>query len=120
MDAAEALRIVRALAKGEDPHTGTALAAGPAYADPQIRQALSVAATALERLAARQTRETQLPEGAGKPWSATEDGFLGQAFDAGLSIAQLANEHQRSEGAIRSRLARLGKLAPRTTPQTQS
>ena len=50
----------------------------------------------------------------------TEDGFLGQAFDAGLSIAQLANEHQRSEGAIRSRLARLGKLAPRTTPQTKS
>ena len=118
MDAAEALRIVRALASGVDPHTGTALAAGPAYADPQIAQALSVAATALERLAERQSRESKLPGGAGKPWSATEDAFLGQAFDAGLSIAQLANEHQRSEGAIRSRLARLGKLVPGTGPQS--
>ena len=120
MDAAEALRIVRALAGGVDPQTGTALGAGSAYADPQITQALSVAVTALERLAQRQTRESQLPKGAGKPWTAPEDDALAQAFDAGLSIAQLANEHQRSEGAIRSRLARLGKLAPRTTPRMQS
>jgi len=33
-------------------------------------------------------------------------------FESGTTIAALAQTHERTEGAIRSRLMRLGKLVP--------
>jgi hypothetical protein len=50
------------------------------------------------------------PDQAGKPWSRAEDAELAAACDAGESIRDLAASHRRTEGAIRSRLLRLGKL----------
>jgi len=49
---------------------------------------------------------------AGKPWDAEEDESLVADFESGTSIAELAQMHERTEGAIRSRLMRLGKLVP--------
>lgn len=45
---------------------------------------------------------------AGKRWSAQEAAELLRAFEAGVSIQELANRHQRSEAAIRARLHLLG------------
>jgi len=62
---------------------------------------------------------------AGAPWGSTEDERLLRAFDDGRTVAELAAAHLRSEGAIRSRLMRLGRLtlvpsgatAPTPAPQ---
>jgi hypothetical protein len=58
----------------------------------------------------RSGRGGKPPAQAGKPWSRAEDSELADAFDAGRSIRELAEDHARTEGAIRSRLVRLGKL----------
>jgi len=46
-------------------------------------------------------------------WTQEEDGRLREGFDAGLSAKQLAERHQRSLGAIKSRLLHLGLVIPR-------
>jgi ATP-dependent DNA helicase RecQ len=43
-------------------------------------------------------------------WASKEDEELGRLYREGLSISQLAESHQRSNGAIRSRLDKLGLL----------
>ncbi len=49
---------------------------------------------------------------AGKPWTDEENQTLIADFDGGSTIADLAGNHQHTQGAIRSRLIRLGKLTP--------
>lgn len=43
----------------------------------------------------------------GSPWTADEDNRLKEAFTNGTKISQLAKDHQRTSGAIRSRLKKL-------------
>ena len=45
-----------------------------------------------------------------RAWSSEEDGRLRRGYLSGVSIAQLAAIHGRSEGAIRSRLGKLGLI----------
>jgi hypothetical protein len=59
-------------------------------------------------LAVRQGKP--LPAQAGTSWTAAEDEQLVREFDAGKAVPELAQVHQRTEGAIRSRLLRLGRL----------
>jgi TolA-binding protein len=56
---------------------------------------------------------------AGKRWSAKEEEELIRAFEAGVSLRQLANRHQRSEAAIRARLYKLGVRSGSTSPARQ-
>ena len=44
----------------------------------------------------------------GRPWSAEEDALLKARWGSGLSMKALARLHRRTDGAIRSRLIRLG------------
>lgn len=64
------------------------------------------------------------PDGAGEgakrvnerrylPWSADEDARLLADFRAGETVADLADRHGRSPGAISSRLLHLGMVLPR-------
>lgn len=46
----------------------------------------------------------------GTPWGSEEDRQLREAFLAGLGFSELASHHQRSRGAIRARLERLGLI----------
>ena len=46
----------------------------------------------------------------GKPWTPEEDQALVAAFDSGSTPKQLAAAHERTNGAVRSRLMKLGKL----------
>jgi hypothetical protein len=50
------------------------------------------------------------PARAGEPWSPQEDARLVKAYDEGKTFQDLALSHQRTVGAIESRLTKLGKI----------
>jgi hypothetical protein len=110
MNETKALQILRMLADGRHPLTGDALPDESCYQSAKVLRAFPVGIDALEQATKRKDRV--LPAGAGKPWDAEEDQSLVANFESGTSIADLAKSHQRTEGAIRSRLMKLGKLLP--------
>jgi hypothetical protein len=131
MEAAKTIEILKALAEGIDPGTGEHYPAGSPYQHPDTVRALFAAIHGLENTAPRPA-ETDAPrpdksgkpapENAGRPWSQEEDSRLGQAYDSGKSVEELAQVHKRSKWAIESRLARMGKIpapppfVPRSSP----
>jgi len=116
MDASEALTILQILADGVDPQTGEVFPDDSTFQHPQTIRALFVAIRALEESEQRRKRderrkiEKHLPENAGKPWERTEDEEVCRDFDAGMTVKQISEKHKRTEGAIQSRLERLGKI----------
>lgn len=110
-DPEESLRVLRALAAGRHPQSGEELPEESCYQSAKVLRALLAGIDSLEKSAIRMNRE--LPAGAGKPWDVEEDETLSADFESGTTIADLAQNHQRTEGAIRSRLMKLGKLPPR-------
>ena len=113
MKVCEALRTIESLADGVDPYTGEVFPDDSPYQNPKTLRALFMAIRALERAEARQKRERRLPENAGKSWDDSEDERLCESFDAAATIQDLARQHKRTEGAVESRLVKLGKLPPR-------
>jgi len=116
MQIPQALKILRALADGVDPYTGEVLPETGPYQNPDTIRAIFRAISELEKNWAR-TREKHLPENAGKPWNEKEYAVLCRGFDARKSITALAALHKRSEGAIRSRLEKHGKITIRSDHQ---
>lgn len=112
MSPAQALLILRALADGVDPHTGEVFPAGSPYQHADTVRALIAAVSALESAEERAAKKDELPAQAGKPWSDEEDAHLREGFAARTSAGDLAEAHNRTSGAIRSRLARLGLITP--------
>lgn len=112
MTPAEAKQIIEVLAGGVDPATGEVLADDSPLSSPHVIRALFIAAKALELMAAAKPPRpaAAAPGNAGKPWVEDEDQRLVAAFDAGTPVAELARTHERSSGAINSRLIRLGRL----------
>jgi secreted protein with Ig-like and vWFA domain len=107
----EALRIVQLLADGRCPVTGQQIPAQSPYQQPDVVRALHLAVRSLERLERSERRESSRPaERTGRAWNTAEDQNLCEEFAAGKSIAELSQIHQRSQGGIRSRLQKLGKL----------
>lgn len=111
MDEAKALHILAALADGINPLTGEVFPPDSPYQAADIVRSLFVAKAALDvRSRARQRNAT--PNNAGKPWTAEQDRQLLAGFDAGRSIAELAQSHERTAAGIQARLEKHGKLAP--------
>ena len=108
MTPAQARQIIEGLAGGFDATTGEVLPEGGPLSEPHVIRALFIAAKALEQAAAKAARP--VPGHAGKPWSEDEDQRMTAAFDGGTPVAELARAHQRSRGAITSRLMRFGRL----------
>ena len=106
------LAILEALADGVDPFTGDDLPGQSVCLDAKIRPALIAAMEALEKERDRTARRATLPSKAGNPWDSEQDQGLVEGFEEGASFADLARKHGRTEGAIRSRLTKLGKLIP--------
>ena len=110
----EAKQIIDVLAKGIDPATGEVLPDDSPLNGPHVIRALFIAAKALELTAAKPARPSaaavEKAGNAGKPWSDDEDKRLLAGFDASTPVAVLARMHERSRGAITSRLMRLGRL----------
>jgi hypothetical protein len=106
----EAVSILRMLVDGKHPLTGEALPDESCYQSAKVLRALLAGIDSLEKAAKRKSRP--LPAVAGSPWDADEDQSLVTEFESGILIVDLERTHQRTEGAIRSRLIRLGKLVP--------
>lgn len=109
----EAKKIIESLADGIDPVTGEILSEQSAFNSAQVVRALFVAAKARDRAVTREQRDSSLPDNTGKSWSDEEDNELLAAFDAGISPTVLATKHGRTQGAIASRLVRLGRIEER-------
>jgi hypothetical protein len=110
MQTTEALKILQALADGVDPGTGEVFPPESPYQHPQVVRALMTAIRALEMQQERERKARSLPGNAGKPWDDGEQERLCRDFDGGTSIKELAVRHGRTEGAIESRLVKLGKI----------
>jgi len=111
MTPAEAKQIIEVLAGGVDPATGEVLPDDSPLSSPHVIRALFIAAKALELMAAKSARPAAAaPGNAGKPWTEEEDQRLVASFDTGTPVAVLARTHERTTGAINSRLVKLGRL----------
>ena len=55
-------------------------------------------------------KDSNKPSNKGKKWSESENNDLCKNYERGASISDLAKIHQRTEGAIESRLKKIGKL----------
>jgi hypothetical protein len=114
----EAKQVIEVLARGIDPATGEVLPEDSPLNSPHVIRALFLAAKALEAPAGKRERPSSTgtantkPANAGKAWAEDESQRLAAAFTAGASVAELAKTHQRSTGAITSRLIRLGLMEP--------
>jgi len=121
MNAAEAVGIIRALADGRDPASGAPLARESVFQQPDVIRALHCAAEIL-----KDTVDT--PPAAGGAWSPEEEARLVASFEKGVSQSDIAREHGRTSGAIRSRLKKLGLIAdvggapaaPQTVPPARA
>ena len=109
MNTKRALEIVSLLSDGIDPHTGEVFS-DEAYQHPDTVRALYKAKEALIRMIEYEKRQKNLPDNAGKSWSAEEENQLIAAFDSGTEIKDIAKTHKRTEYAIKSRLGKLGKI----------
>jgi hypothetical protein len=110
MQPKEIITILQQLADGVDPITGEVFPDDSPYQHPKIIRTLFTAVRLLEQLPEREQRVRDHPLKAGKPWDQAEDSALSGAFDEGVSIAALAERHQRTRGAIQSRLVKFGKI----------
>ncbi len=108
MNCTEALKILEPLAEGVNPTTGEVLPADSPFQQGQVVRALACAV----ELAKREIRKSELPQGAGKPWTQEQDAQLRREFHQELHFDEIAKIHQRTRGAIIARLVRLGELAP--------
>lgn len=112
MDDNKALSIVSALANGVNPQTGEMFEVDSPYQAADVIRALYVAVRALEMSNRSKNRgiRSRMPGNAGKPWAEQEDLELLEKFDSGLSVAQLAQSHDRTMAGIQARLERHGRL----------
>lgn len=108
MSPQEAQSILEALANGADPDTGQPLGKESALHNPRTIRALFLAAKTLHEASLR--RESKNSLNAGKPWTNAEDLQLLTEYDGRMGVVAIANLHARTEGAIASRLAKLGRL----------
>lgn len=107
----EAKQVLEVLARGIDPETGEVLPQDSPVNSPHVIRALFMAVMALEQAGEKPVRaKAEGPGNAGKSWSPEEDEKLLAAFDAGSEVSALAKAHQRTAGAIKSRLIRHGRL----------
>jgi hypothetical protein len=115
METLEALKIVRALAKG----ISLAEHDGPVQElvrqQLEAAQALAKAASALEAEEKRSVRKSYLPLKVGKPWSSAEEQQLRIEFAREMTIQEIARTHGRLRGGITARLERLGLIPSQLT-----
>jgi hypothetical protein len=107
-----ALPIVKALADGINPVSGEQYPEGSPYAEPRALRALFSAIDLMQREVEKERRRERLPANFGKPWNEGEDRAIAAEFEAGVSLADMARKHARTQGSIRLRLEKLGKLPP--------
>ncbi len=112
MDKKEVTLILKALADGIHPVTGEVFPPGSPYQDVYITRGLFHAVDLIEKCKPKSIQKSELPNKAGNPWTNEEDLQLKEAFEVGATIEELSNKHQRTKGAIKSRLTKFGFVQP--------
>ena len=107
MDIQYAKQLLEGLADGMNPLTGEVLPSEDICNQPEIIRAFHAILMELKKHA---KPKRPLPENAGKPWNAEDDQMLCQMFDNGCSTKEMSTTFKRTQGAISSRLVRLGKI----------
>lgn len=110
MQAQRARQILQSLVQGIDPFNGEDLPAGTVLQQADVLRALLAGVAAMEQLAARASRRSQMPQNIGRTWSATEQSALVDAFQAGEALEEIAERHGRTLRAIEARLEKLGLI----------
>ena len=123
MDTHKHIEVLEALANGIDPITGEILPNQSPYNHPEIirsifqvvdhlknplRKAKKPKKTLEEKRA--ENLEKGLPRNAGISWNDQERQELKNSFASQCSIGEIALKHERTTGAIRSELKKLGLL----------
>jgi len=103
--------ILESLANGVDPTTDTELPQ-PLFHSPDVIRALFTAAQMLSTQPTHAVRRPNAPPSAGARWTDAEDAQVCEEYDGGMSFSDIAQKHQRTTGAIMSRLAKLGRVDP--------
>lgn len=106
----KAIKTLSSLAEGVDPETGELLAKDHIFNQPDVIRSLFAAIESLNADRKRQRKRQALPERAGMPWTNEESEKLRKEFHAGKSTKVISQGHQRTKGAIRSQLVKLGLL----------
>lgn len=117
MNISETIAILEALAEGINPATGKKLTSNSPLDEPLVIRALYSAVLHLKQSRIQPAQPKATPPKAGSGWSAEEDRELIQQFKANLPLREIADRHQRTRGAIQSRLARLGLIEAPLRPQ---
>ena len=103
--------ILVALSHGADPRTGELIENG-CLSESRTQKAIRTGLSALRNVD-KDLREATLekPNGTrkGLPWTGDEEQKLLALFEGGDTLVQIREKHNRSSGAIRSRLKKLGK-----------
>lgn len=108
MEVERAHEILRTLGEGNDPYSENELSINSPYRHGDTVRALDLALEGLRLLDRKRKKLLELPVHSGSPWSKEEDQDLIRAYKCGQTIKEIARKHQRTEGAIQSRLLRLG------------
>lgn len=115
MEIEEALKIVRALADGVDPHTGQACPSDSIVRNPLVVIALHRAVGAMETQAEREKAKQGQPGNAYRWWSKAEEQQVCEELRQGLDFKEIAKKHNRTVPSIVARLIKLGKIAPKSS-----
>lgn len=105
----EAKAIIELLLEGVNPVTCKAISRDSVLDEPEVLRALFIASNALSGSFSSRSSGAK-PRRSGEPWGDDEDDKLLRAVEEGVSIDALAIEHQRSIGAITSRLAKYDRV----------
>lgn len=116
MDVTRAIEIVKQLADGVDPMTGERFPPGSPYQQADTVRALYLALEGLDRLKRVKDRQADGPPKAGRPWTKDEETRMLQQFDAKVDVAAIAQELNRTTGAIWARLEKVGRIQRKDYP----
>lgn len=108
MEVIRAVEIIESLADGKDPYTGEPLPASNVFQQADTVRALYLALDGLSKLKRTKERKANEPPNSGQPWTTEEEQEVLRQFDAKMDVDEIAAQHQRSKGAIWSRLEKLG------------
>jgi len=113
METEDAIRIMRALANGQNPATGDALPDADVCLAGESVKALNKALSALIQ---QDQWEKNRPPNAFRTWTRSEDAQVCDELRRGVALEEIAKSHHRTVPAILARLMKLGKISP-VSPQ---
>ena len=106
MEIGRAKELLTILADGINPITGELLPDEDSCNQVEIVRALHSVIMELDNK--NKTPIKKYRENSGKPWTEEEEKQLLEEYRVGLKVKEIAKAHERSNGAITSRLEKLG------------